>query len=240
SSDANVAVFVNSKNYGSGGADNTEDDPAPGGPPCKTGYVDVKETDTGLSWLFLTGPKRTINTHARVSILQISTLAGSLPLAVEDVNPLAAGAVFVNEDSSNAILARTPLTVGGATTLNGLSLTPWSSGAVSVSIATAHTGVVIVLCSNKGLCKKPAVTTWLTGPGTIGAICAQALVKCIQKTGGGLEMIRGYSNSGSGSASAPIVRDVTLLPGGCTDDSSPYFLLNGGCSVGAQATVDFG
>lgn len=242
SSDSSVSVFINSKNYGSGGADDTEVDPTPGGAPCRAGYVDVKATDTGLSWLFVAGPKRTINTHARVSILQISSLAGSLPLAVEDVNPLATGAVFVNEDSSpNAILARTPMTVGGVTTLNGMSLTPWTSGAVSVSVATAHTGVVIVLCSNKGLCKNPAITTWLTGPGTVAAICGQPLVTCYQSGGAaGLEMIRGYSDSGSGSASTPIVRSVTLLPGGCADDSSPYFLLNAGCSIGAQATVDFG
>jgi Putative Flp pilus-assembly TadE/G-like len=242
SNSTNVIVNVNSDTYGSAGTDNTPD-----GPPCSVGYVDVKATETDLPWFsFFSGVVPEINTHARVSILQLDTLSGALPLAVEDVNPLQVGALFVNEDSGNAVLGRLPLSNGAPTTLNGQTLTPWSGGPVSVSVASAHTGVVIALCSNRTLCPRPkppapANTAWLMS-GSLAGVCAQIFVTCVKGSGSapGLQFIRGYNSGGSGSAGAPIVRSVTLTSGTCTDDSSPYFILNGGCRVGVQAAVDFG
>jgi Flp pilus assembly protein TadG len=239
SGDSNIVVRVNSQNYGSAGGDNSETAPSPGGAPCTSGYVDVKATDSNLPWFMFPGIVPSVNTHARVSILQISTLSGSLPLAVEDVNPLQAGAIFVNEDSSNAVLGTQQLTAGATQTLNGQSLQTWSGGPKQVSVSTAHTGVVIALCSNKNLCGNPGNTNWLNG-GSVTAICGQLFVGCYSDDGTGLELIRGYNSSGTGSATAAIVRSVTLTSGNCGDDSAPYFLLNGGCNVGVQAQVDFG
>src|SRR5205085_4680003 len=84
-------------------------------------------------------------------------------------------------------------------------------------------------------------TTWLNG--TVAAVCGQLFVQCFDGSQSGLEFIHGYSSSGIGTAAAAIVRDVTLTKGGggaCTDDSAPYFMLNGGCKIGAQVDIDFG
>ncbi len=242
SNESNVLIRVNSQEYGSGGVDSSQTDPGPGGPPCQAGYVDVKATENGLPWLsFLSGAVPSINAHARVSVFEIDTLGGALPLAVEDVNPLAAAALFVNEDGSNAVLGRAQLLPGASTTLNGQSLIPWSGVSMApVSIQTRDTGVVIALCTNKRLCSDPANTNWMTG--SLAAVCSQPLVTCDAGSGTrpGLEFIHGYSESGTGSASNPILRSVTLTSGTCTDDSAPYFLLNGGCAAGVDAELDFG
>lgn len=242
SNETNVIVRVNSEEYGTDGADNSQTDPAPGGPPCQAGYVDVKATENDLGWLsFFGGVVPSMNTHARVSVFEIDTLGGALPLAVEDVNPLAAAALFVNEDGSNAVLGRAQLLPGAATTLNGLSLIPWSGISTDpVSVQTPHTGVVIALCSNRRLCSDPANTNWMSG--SLAAVCNQALITCDAGTGTrpGLELIHGYNAGGTGTAANPILRSVTLTVGTCTDDSAPYFLLNGGCTVGVDAELDFG
>jgi Flp pilus assembly protein TadG len=241
SNDTNIVVKVNSDVYGSSGVDNSQTDPAPGGAPCTAGYVDVKATENNLPWLsFFRGVVPSINAHARVSVFELSTLGGALPLAVEDVQPLAAAALFVRE-SDNVVLGRAQLLPGSLTTLNGQSLIPWSGiSTAAVSVQTANTGVVIALCTNRRLCSNPASTTWMSG--SLAAVCGQALVTCDAGTGArpGLEFIHGYSTSGTGSASNPIVRSVTLSSGTCTDDSAPYFLLNGGCTVGATVQIDFG
>jgi hypothetical protein len=234
--DANVIVRVNSENYGTGGADNSD----PAGPPCTAGYVDLKVTDSKLPWFFAPGIH--LNTHARVSIFQLSRLSEGLPLAVQDVNPRAAGAIFVNEDSSNNILATTLLTPGTATeSLNGQPLLPWTGSAVpvSVSAASAHVGVVIALCSNKRLCATSTSSSWLTTPGSVSAVCAQVFVTCDSRDQTGLQLIHGYDDSTAGSLVAPNVRNVALTSTGC-DDSAPYFFLNGNCAIGGTVDVDFG
>src|SRR5206468_11056151 len=90
---ANVTILVNSEKYANeGGADNSD----PKGPPCQAEYVDLKGTDANLPWFFANNVVPAINAHARVAITQISTLTGSLPLAVQDVNPKQVAAIFVN------------------------------------------------------------------------------------------------------------------------------------------------
>src|SRR5206468_2133815 len=109
-----------------------------------------------------------------------------------------------------------------------------SSSAAPVNIASSRTGVVIALSG---------IASW-TPSGTLTQICNQVLVECYD--GGaagpwtGIDFIHGYSNAGTGSASAPIVRDVSLYNQTCMDGSGPYFLLNAGCAVGVRAKVDFG
>jgi hypothetical protein len=254
---ANVTVVVNSTKYPSDGGTDYSD---PNGPFCQAGYVDLKATDDVkagkaiLPWNLAGNILPKINAHARVSIFQVGTLAGSLPLAVEDVNPLAAGALVVNEDAASfkttlsAVLGRQVLTAGASSVLNGQNLTPWTGGPVSVTIPTgtqqSHVGVVIALCSNKGICGPTKGDGWLTNSTkTLNDVCSQLFVTCHAGNQTGLELIHGYSTGGSGSSTAPILRSVTLTKGGngaCTDDSAPYFMLNGGCKVGVNASLDFG
>jgi Putative Flp pilus-assembly TadE/G-like len=253
----NVTVVLNSTKYPSdGGLDYSDTN----GPFCKAGYVDVKATDdlkagkSILPWNLAGNILPRINAHARVSIFQVGTLAGSLPLAVEDVNPLATGALVVNEDAASfkttlsAVLGRQVLTAGASSVLNGQNLTPWTGGPVSVTIPTrspqSDVGVVIALCSNKNLCGPTKGNGWLTdSTKTLNDVCSQLYVTCHAGDQTGLEFIHGYSTTGNGSSTAPILRSVTLTKGGsgaCTDDSAPYFMLNGGCKVGVTASLDFG
>jgi Putative Flp pilus-assembly TadE/G-like len=243
---ANVTVLLNSTNYASGGGTNYSD---PAGPPCAAGYIDVKATDANVPWFLAKKLVPAIDAHARVSILQIASLAGSLPLAVRDVSPLDAGAIFVNEDVANfqtslaAVLGRRQLTAGANQLLNGVNVTAWTGGPVSVTVPSrspdSDVGVVMAVCSNPAICGPSKGTAWLTG-GTVAAVCGQLYVSCFNSDQTGLDFIHGYSTTGTGSATAPIVRDVSLTSGNCTDDSAPYFLLNGGCKVGVQAQLDFG
>ena len=253
----NVTVVLNSTKYPSDGGTDYSD---PNGPFCQAGYVDVKATDdlragkSILPWNLAGNILPRINAHARVSIFQLGTLAGSLPLAVEDVNPLAAGALVVNEDAASfkttlsAVLGRQVLTAGSPQVLNGQSLTPWTGGPVSVTIPTrspqSDVGVVIALCSNKNLCGPTKGNGWLTdSTKTLNNVCSQLYVTCQAGDQTGLEFIHGYGTTGIGTAATPIIRSVTLTKGGsgaCTDDSAPYFMLNGGCKVGVNASLDFG
>lgn len=235
---ANVTVLLNSTKYPSGGGTNYSD---PAGPPCAAGYIDVKATDANVPWFLANKLVPAIDAHARVSILQVASLAGSLPLAVRDVNPLDVGAILVNEGASNAVLGRQDLVAGANQLLNGVNVTPWTGGPVSVSVPTgaSRIGVVIASCSNPAICGPSKGTGWLTG-GTEAAVCGQLYVSCWNNGVSGLDFIQGYSTTGTGSATSPILRSVTLTNGTCTDDSAPYFLLNAGCRLGVQAQLDFG
>jgi hypothetical protein len=243
---ANVTVLLNSTNYASGGGTDYSD---PAGPPCAAGYIDVKATDANVPWFLANKLVPAIDAHARVSILQIASLSGALPLAVRDVNPLDAGAIFVNEDVASyqtslaAVLGRQDLAAGANQLLNGVNVTPWTGGPVSVSVPSrspdSDVGVVMALCSNPAICGPSKGTAWLSG-GTVAGVCGQLYVSCFNGDQSGLDFIHGYSTTGIGTAIAPIVRDVSLTSGACTDDSSPYFLLNGGCGIGVQAQLDFG
>jgi hypothetical protein len=226
---ANVHILINSTTYWNKGGSDFSD----GGTPCATSFVDVKATEANLPWYMRLAVVPAINAHARVSILQKNGGAGSLPVAVPDSNPVAAAAIYVNE-VSGAVIATQSLTTTQTVTANGESLTLWTGAAVSADIQSAHTGVVVALSGKSG---------WAPS-GTLSQICNQVLVECYQ--GGeagpwlGLSHIQGYSTAGTGSPTAPILRDVSLYPVGCTDDSAAYFLLHSGCSVGVKGRVDFG
>jgi hypothetical protein len=228
---ANVHVLINSTSYWNKGGSDYSD----GGMPCTSKFVDVKATEANLPWYLRLAVVPAINAHARVSILQKNGGAGSLPIAVPDSNPVAAAAIYVNE-VNGAVIATQPLTTTQTVTANGQSLTLWTGAAVSANIQSAHTGVVVALSGKNG---------WVPS-GTLSQICNQVLVQCYQggDTGPwvGLSHIQGYSTAGTGSPTAPILRDVSLYNVGCTDDSAPYFLLNNGpgCKVGVKAKLDFG
>jgi Putative Flp pilus-assembly TadE/G-like len=225
-----VTVRINRKTFQVGGPppDDTIEDV-----PCAAKMVDVKITEAGLPWFFRLAFVRAINARARVEIKQKETSSGALPVGVPDNNPVAGAAIFVNE-IDGSVLATQSLTKGTPTTLNGKSLTPWSSAGSPVNIASPKTGVVIALSGIAG---------W-TATGTLSQICNQVLVECYDggPTGPwtGLDFIRGYSSAGTGTATAPIARDISLYNQSCADTSGPYFLLNAGCSLGVRAKVDFG
>ncbi len=235
---ANVTVVLNASDFPNKGGTDYSD---PKGPPCKAGYIDVKSTDANLPWYFAKRIVPAINAHARVSILQIQSLSGALPLAVRDVNPLDVGAIFIDEGSGNAVLGRQDLTAASKQLLNGVNVTPWTGGPLSVSVPSGTTkiGVVIALCSNAATCGPSKGTAWLTS-GSVSAVCSELYVSCWNNGSSGLSFIQGYRTTGTGSANPPILRSVSLTKGTCTDDSSPYFLLNAGCKFGVQAQLDFG
>jgi hypothetical protein len=226
---ANIHVLINSEQFwNDGGADNSD-----GGPPCAARMVDVKITESNLPFFFGLDVVPAINAHARVEIREKNGGAGTLPVGVPDSNPSSGAAIFVNE-SNGAVLAVEPLTPGTTATLNGESLTQWSGSATPVNISSASTGVVIALSGREG---------WVPS-GTLSQICNQVLVECYQGEDVGpwlgLNYIHGYPTTGTGSPTAPILRDITLYNVGCFDDSGPYFLLHSSCSVGVKAKIDFG
>src|SRR5919198_662404 len=142
---SNVTVLINSDKFANDGGTDFSD---PKGPPCQAEYVDVKATDASLPWFFANNVVPAINAHARVRITQITTLTGSLPLAVQDVNPKEVAAIFVNENaasyltSASAVLATKQLAQDGSQTLNGKSVLVWDNigNPVSPNIQTKDTG----------------------------------------------------------------------------------------------------
>jgi Putative Flp pilus-assembly TadE/G-like len=203
-------------------------------PPCEAKMVDVKMTEAGLPWFWRLAFVEAVNARARVEVKQKETSAGALPVGVPDNNPVAGAVLFIDEANGGSIIATQSLTKGVATTMNGVTLTQWATAGGAVNIASARTGVIVALSGIPG---------W-TPSGTLSATCNQVLVECYD--GGavgpwtGLNFIRGYSTTGTGSAAAPIVRDVSLYNQTCLDGSGPYFLLHAGCAIGVRAKVDFG
>lgn len=236
---ANVTVLLNSTKFPNQGGANYDD---PNGPPCQSGYVDLKSTDANVPWFLGANVVPAIDAHARVATQTVTTLAGSLPVAVQDVNPVDAAAIFIDESNANAVLATTKLNKKATpSTLNGRVVNEWDSSALSPPSVTIpsgdpNIGVVIALSGT---------ASWsLTG--SLATVCGQDFVDCYAAdptTGavtGGLLFVHGYTTSGTGTAAVPILRDVTTPPATCTDGSAPSFVLNSGCTVNVRAKVDFG
>ena len=77
--------------------------------PCTAQMVDVKLTETDLPWFLKVGNVVPfINAHARVSILQIDSQAGALPVGVPDVNPRRVAVTFIDESNNGAVLGTAP------------------------------------------------------------------------------------------------------------------------------------
>jgi hypothetical protein len=218
---ANVHVLINSTEYwNNGGTDNSDI-----GPPCAAKMVDVKITEADLPLFFgipgLFSSVDAINAHARVSVRELSYLSGgALPIAVPDVDPTVAKAIFINEETG-AVLATTPLTNTGVA--SGLSIWDNVAAPVSVPISSSKVGVRIALSGNAS-----------------STTCGDFLVDCYDAgSGNGIVYIRGWSSAGSGAQpNPPLARDVTLTPGTCTD---PYFSsATSTCTIGVSAVVNFG
>jgi hypothetical protein len=225
--------------------------PVPGavpGTPCYTKFLDVKATDHDAPslWGFLPfypDPK----TRARVRVSQIQSTDGLRPLGVPEVDPEQVAVLIVNEDADPT----SPDSVRGKAFLDPQSISPsglesmsvWSKDFVSpVAInAGENFGVIIVESRSPNS---------ISLNGTLSQICNQNPAQTFCYGGdtlsSGVSFIHAYTTAGSGSASAPLIRDVTL-GGGCPDAASrPYFNLtaedeNGTpCAFQIFAKLDFG
>ena len=185
----------------------------------------------------VTGSVLTVIGDKNANSINVIENAGAVHVetsTLPDSNPVAGAAIFVDETDGSVITTQQLSKVGPTSAFNGVNLTEWSSSAASVNIPSARVGVVIALSGIAG---------W-TPSGTLTQICDQILVECYDGADvgpwTGLDFIRGFSTAGTGTASVPILRDVTLYNQSCTDNSGPYFLLHAGCSVGVRAKIDFG
>jgi hypothetical protein len=162
-----------------------------------------------------------INAHARVSIFQADTLAGSLPIGVPDVNPQAARVIFVNESTNPpTVLGSRTLTKTG--TANGLNIWDNDSSPLPVTVNTSHIGVRLAL------------------GGATSTSCGDPLVECYDlESANGILHAQGWSGAGSAAGtSPPLERSVTLFTGTCSD---AYFVAtSSSCTIGVRAKVDFG
>jgi Flp pilus assembly protein TadG len=214
-------------------------DDTPEGTPCTTGMIDVKVTETDLPWFFrpvaafMGGAAASvpfINAHARVSVNQIDSTAGSAPIVVPDTNPNSARAYFINE-GTGAVLGSTALTKVG--TSNGLVVWDNAAAPLPVKVDTADTDVGVVIALGGGsstTCGQPLVDCYDAGSAATASGMPSA----------GPLYIRGWSAAGTGAQpdNDPILREATLVPGTCTD---PYFSSAATtCTIGVRARVDFG
>jgi len=194
--------------------------------PCEASMVDVKLTETNPPWFWkhVLGLSH-INAHARIEILQETSASGIEPLAVAESAPVAAQAYFVNEDNNNAVIAKTALTKIG-TNAQGQDVWANSSAPLAVPLSktnatTAHIGVVVALSGSSGDTSCPS----------------HEYVKCF----GPVMHIAGYSNTGTGTVTAPLARQVTLSnpsPSTCSDG---YFSnASANCTFTVTAKVDYG
>jgi hypothetical protein len=230
-----VFRLINSKTFHNqpGDPDDTVE-----GDPCEAGMLDVKLTEIDLPWFippvgFLKKavPSKVsfINAQARVSINQLDTRAGSLPVGVPDTNPKSARATFINE-ATGAVLGSTNLVKTG--TSNGLAVWDNADAPLPVTLAAGdvQVGVVIALGgAGSTTCGAPLVTCYDAGAAKLASGLPSR----------GIVHLRGWSAAGSGAQpGAPIVRRAELVSGTCTD---PYFASpETSCTVGVRARVDFG
>jgi hypothetical protein len=207
--------------------------------PCAAGMLDVKLTEIDLPWFippvgFLKKavPSKVsfINAQARVSINQLDTRAGSLPVGVPDTNPRAARATFINE-ATGAVLGSTNLVKTG--TSNGLAV--WDNADVPLPVTLSsndvQVGVVIALGGvTSTTCGQPLVSCYDAGVATLPSLLPSR----------GIVHLRGWTGAGSGAqpSNDPIVRRTELVSGTCAD---PYFASPAtSCTIGVRARVDFG
>jgi hypothetical protein len=238
----NMHILLNSlAYYGEAGAgNNTGGSPCAAAPPntfCNgAAGIDVKGTETNLPWFLFGGFVPKINAHARVCLMQETSSANSLPIAVPNPKPKTAAALFVDYGNSLALIKAVPLIECSGT---GCPASPniWSSVATDVSIAR-QTGVIIAISGRPD-------PVWT---GTVASICGQPLTTCFDATNDpstdGVDFIRGWSNSGSGQEpNPPQLRGVQLFrsPGSCPlgAPGDAYFqVISGGCSLTIAAAVD--
>ena len=194
--------------------------------------VDIKATESDLPWFF-GGLVPRINAHARVCLMQETSSANSLPIAVPNPKPKSAAAIFINEGASNAVLGtavlnecQNPAPPAPPTCPSSVSL--WASGGTDVPIA-AQTGVVIAvsglrpadlsLAGNLAtICGQPLTMSWQTVVGTInGKDCTKKACSGTFETGGVIQQAYTANDNPNNNLSGPLAR-VQIL--GCTSPTN--------------------
>jgi hypothetical protein len=201
-----VHVLINSTDFWNEGGSNFSD----GGRPCQTRFVDVKATHDDLPWYFTVIPGADnlvdINAHARVEIRALDTLAGALPIAVNDVSPKSGAVLFVDETNGNQIIAAKPMLQIGASG----GRTTWSNEAnlADVQISSRSIGVFLAFSGAATAANEPIP---VNTSGTLAEVCGRSLVDCYDlDLGSGVLYIRGWSPVSVGTASPPHAEDVWL------------------------------
>jgi hypothetical protein len=204
--------------------------------PCDASVLDVKATDvdvpTPFGGLVPTASNDVdVKARARVEIKKVQVFSGFLPWAVPEVKPKAVLAIFVDENNGAVRGVQSLVSQSNTETLNGVPNAVWEADAQFTGHGQAGTGVIIAISTSA----TPQTS------GTLAEICGQAPVKCYSGSGAtsGLWYIQGFTN-GNGTLAAPQLGSVTLQNASCGDDSAPYYLLNGDCTVQVTAHVDFG
>jgi hypothetical protein len=208
-----------------------------GGSPCSAKFIEVKMTETDLPWFFGLPPSVVdwIDARARVSLMQLGTATGLLPIGVPETDPDMITATFVN--------GCTGVEIPGATrqlrkqaALDG-DLVVWMNNGTGLGGDPGPLGV-----SMPTTCTKVGVRIAIASRGT-SADCSNQFVDCYEAGFGstnGIGFVRSYPATG-GTAADPRLGAVELLPAttGCTD---PYFFSDERpCgSFGVRATLDFG
>jgi hypothetical protein len=230
-----VHMLINSKTYY--GQSSPVDNAVDTRDPCTASMLDVKLTETDLPWL-LKASKLVpfINAHARVSLRQIDTQTGSLPVGVPDVNPKKAAVTFFDE-ATGATLATAQLTRVG-TDAQGNAL--WDNSGAPASVSFQKSGNP----------QRMDVGVRIALSGGSSTNCGDPMVECYTDPSGsnsntGLFHIRGYSManqlpSNPVTQGTPVADEVSFVPAGgsCPD---PYFETStASCTVVLQAKVSFG
>jgi hypothetical protein len=147
-------------------------------PPCSTGFVDVKVTETDLPWFFKGfGLTEFIDAEARVALKQGESFTDLIPVGVEEVNPKRVHVWFYNE-ATGAEIGSAELQPNGDE--DGLMIYDNNSAPANFSLHGERVGVKVALS------------------GSDSVTCGEALVLCYGSSTEGLTRIRGYDTSGTG------------------------------------------
>jgi putative Flp pilus-assembly TadE/G-like protein len=205
------------------------------GSPCAVKFLDVKATEDKIPLLFKWLPATpSPKTKARIEVHEVIGLTGLLPVAVPEVLPDKVAALFVN-DAGN-IVGGSNL---GAQSLPGLSAFSTYAGDVGgVNLGVSGTYNIVVVSSRDSSFVAPT-------SGTLASVCNSNPTQTLcygtpwSSTSNRVYSIWAYSGAGSGGINPPALKQVELLGGCPTDQSKPYFNLDGGCSIGVSAHIEF-
>lgn len=207
------------------------------GTPCEAKSLEVKATDDSapLLWGFIPFSP-SLETRAKIEVNQIQTTNGLRPLGVPEMDPEQV-AVLVVDEADGSIVGSSRLDPQSTPPAGLEEMAVWSRDFISpVNLSGNRDFGVIIVASRS--------TTPLDLSQPVSQICSSASgqVECYggATATSGISFIHAYASTGTGSASNPIVRGVSVS-GGCTNDlSKPYFNFEGGCPLTITAEVDFG
>jgi hypothetical protein len=246
---ADVHAVLNSNTFWSDG------DPPDGvgldwtaGTPCEAipPFLDVKATDDEAPLLWRWIPFfPDLKTRARIEVTEIKGSSGLRPLGVPELNPLEVAVLVVDEDGDPNL----PGTIVGKSLLDPETTPPpppapaladmsvWSRDLIAPVNLSGDTDFDVIIVASRNPIDLSQSLTQICSP-------ASGQVECYGggDSDDGISFIHAYSTAGTGSATNPIVRGVSLS-GGCPDPddlSKPYFNYEGGCPLTITAEVDFG